>query len=67
MAQDRNEYVAAVLMDLSKAFDCLPHDILPSKLSAYDLCDDSVNLLKGYLSGENSKLNKMELSAVGLK
>ena len=34
-ALDNNEYVAAVLMDLSKAFDCLPHKILLSKLSAY--------------------------------
>ena len=37
-ALDRNEYVAAVLMDFSKAFDCLPRNILLSiysKLSAY--------------------------------
>ena len=27
-ALDNNEYVAAVLMDLSTAFDCLPHKIL---------------------------------------
>ena len=32
---DNNEIVGAVLMDLSKAFDCLPHELLIAKLSAY--------------------------------
>jgi hypothetical protein len=36
-ALDQNQYAAAVLMDLSKAFDCLPHDILLDKLSAYGM------------------------------
>ena len=49
-ALDRNEYVAAILMDLSKAFDCLPHDILLHKLSAYGLSNHSVKLLESYLS-----------------
>ena len=49
-ALDKNHYVAAILMDLSKAFDCLPHDILLSKLSAYGLSSKSVSLLGNYLS-----------------
>jgi hypothetical protein len=34
---DENKYIAAILMDLSKAFDCLPHDLILLKLEAYGL------------------------------
>jgi hypothetical protein len=37
MALDRNEHVAAILMNLSKDFDCLPHNLTVQKLGAYGL------------------------------
>jgi hypothetical protein len=49
MALDKNQYVASVLMDLSKAFDCLPHDLLLYKLKTYGLSEQAVQLLASYL------------------
>ena len=43
-------------MDLSKAFDCLPHDILLCILSAYDLSPKSVELLRNYLTGRKQQI-----------
>ena len=47
---DQNKYIAAVLMDLSKAFDCLPHDLMLLKLKYYGLSESALNLIKCYLS-----------------
>ena len=41
---DQNEYVGAVLMDLSKAFDCLPHELLIAKMDAYGFENKSLKL-----------------------
>ena len=40
----------AVLMDLSKAFDTINHDLLIAKLHAYGLSKESLKLIKNYLS-----------------
>ena len=56
LALEQNKYLAAILMDLSKAFDCLPHDILICKLSSYGLSEQACNLLLSYLSSRKQQI-----------
>ena len=46
---DNNQIVGAVLMDLSKAFDCLPHELLIAKLSAYGFDKNTLMFFYSYL------------------
>ena len=55
-ALDNHECVAAILMDLSKAFDCLPHGLLIAKLRAYGLSEEAVELLESYLSDRSQQV-----------
>ena len=43
-ARDNNNVFAAVLTDLSKAFDCINHELLIAKLNAYGLTVCHLNL-----------------------
>ena len=47
---DEGNIVGTILMDLSKAFDCLPHDLIIAKCAAYGVDLKSLCLLKDYLS-----------------
>ena len=60
-ALDNNLFTGAVLMDLSKAFDCIPHDLLKAKLHAYGLDFDTVTFLHNYLEHrkQSGKINNI--------
>ena len=47
-------------MDLSKAFDALNHELLTARLSAYDFDNESLKLIRSYLTNrwQRTKMNK---------
>ena len=48
-ALDNKKNIGAILMDLSKAFDCIPHRLLICKLQAYGVLPETCELIKSYL------------------
>ena len=47
---DNGKIVGTVLVDLSKAYDCLPYDLIIAKLEAYRLNLNSLAFLHDYVS-----------------
>ena len=48
-------FVGTMLMDLSKAYDCIPHELLIAKLHCYDVNNASLKMLLYYLTNRKQR------------
>ena len=55
LACDKKEVCGAILIDLSKAFGCISHDLLIAKLNAYRFDHNALNVIHNYLFGRSQK------------
>ena len=53
---DKNGHAGALLVDLSKAFDCLDHDLLIAKLHAYGFSRTALALIYSYLNERKQRV-----------
>ena len=49
-------HFGALLTDLSKAFHCIPHDLIIAKLEAYGFHIDALKLIHNYLSNRKQRV-----------
>ena len=54
---DRGQITGLVLMDLSNAFDSIPHPLFISKLHAYGMTCSALNLITSYLTERKQRVN----------
>ena len=68
---DKREKAAAILTDLSKAFDSINHNLLIAKLEAYGFDDNTLRLISDYLHNRmqrckiNNTFSRWELITAG--
>ena len=55
-ALDGNFQIVTVLMDLLKAFHCIPHDLLIAKLNAYGLSEETTTFFYSQLKRRGQKV-----------
>ena len=52
---DQGNFSGMLLADLSKAFDCLVHDLLIAKLNAYGFDYNALSMINNYLSDRKQR------------
>ena len=55
-ALDNGDSVGCIMMDLSKAFDSIPHGLTIAKLAAYGVDNKSCNFIRDYLSNRKQRV-----------
>ena len=69
---DKGFYTCASLIDLSKCFDCVPHDFLLHKLTKYVISENEYHWFNSYLSNRkqsvafNNILSSQETVNIGV-
>ena len=53
---DKGDFVCAMFMNLSKAFDTMNHDLLIAKLGAYGFQKDALSFMKNYLTKRRQRV-----------
>ena len=55
---DNKGFAAAILMDLSKAFDCMNHELLLAKLYFYGFSKMAITMIHSYLVKRFQRVKK---------
>ena len=64
---DKEGYVSAIFMVLSKAFDTLNHNLLITKLRAYGFERDSLSFMKSCLKDRQQRFLLITILVLGKK